>query len=238
MRAGGRRCAENNACYSLSGDIVNPSFIVERARRIGSGQPWSARSPALFRKGKLMSTLSVGVSGFLRAGRLTTMDERPTMDDERLTMDDGRWTMDDGRSSIVCRPSSCFCRPPRRACALGAVGLGGEEPMPGLDLSTKKDALRAIDQGIQWLKARQNADGSWPVAAAGGDRLCDARDPSDPARERGKLDASAAQGARIHRLLRAEGRRHLPRSRAAGASRNYNTAASAARAGRLAPGAL
>ena len=46
-------------------------------------------------------------------------------------------------------------------CTMAAFG---DELTPGLDVSTKKDALHAIDQGIEWLKARQNADGSWALA--------------------------------------------------------------------------
>ncbi|MGD1001515.1 MAG: prenyltransferase/squalene oxidase repeat-containing protein [Candidatus Brocadiia bacterium] len=116
------------------------------------------------------------------------------MDNRRGTTDDGRWTIARHLpSSIVHRLSSIvICG----ALALSAQpGFGGDEPMPGLDLSTKKDALRAVDQGIQWLKARQNADGSWPPSPQPAVSAFATRAIlRDPARERGKLDASAAKG--------------------------------------------
>jgi squalene-hopene/tetraprenyl-beta-curcumene cyclase len=67
--------------------------------------------------------------------------------------------------------------------------------MPGLDLSTKKDALRAIDQGIEWLKARQNSDGSWPGAPQPAvSALAMRAILRTPARERGRVDESAGKG--------------------------------------------
>lgn len=99
--------------------------------------------------------------------------------------------------------------------------------MPGLDLSTKKDALRAVDQGIQWLKARQRADGSWavspqPAVSAFATRAI----LRDPAREEGKPDASAAKGLEfIASCAQKDGGIYCD-SRLPCALGNYNTAAS------------
>ena len=116
-------------------------------------------------------------------------------------MEDRRWTMDDRRRAIVHRPSSIVFFRLSSIVLFGALalsaqaGFGGEEPAPGLDLSTKKDALRAVDQGIQWLKARQNADGSWPPSPQPAVTAFATRAIlRDPAREPGKLDASAGKG--------------------------------------------
>jgi len=175
-----------------------------------------------FLRGEINVTLSSGAVSLLKA---------PTMDDRRWTADDGRWTMDDRQSStVVHRPSSIVLW---SIVLLGALvlpakpGFGGEEPMPGLDLSTKKDALRAVDQGIQWLKARQNADGSWvpswqPIAAVFATRAI----LRDPARERGKLDASAARGLEFIASCAQKDGGFYRATRLVGASRNYNTAAS------------
>jgi len=99
--------------------------------------------------------------------------------------------------------------------------------MPGLDLSTKKDALRAVDQGIQWLKARQNADGSRPPSPQPDVTAFVTRAIlRDPARERGKLDASAGKGLEfIASCAQRDGGIYRD-SRLPGASRVYDTAAS------------
>jgi len=134
--------------------------------------------------------------------------------------------MDGRRRAVVYRASSiALCV----ALALTAQPIwGGDEPMPGLDLSTKKDALRAIDQGIQWLKARQNADGSWPAspqpAATAYATRAILRDPS---RERGELDASAGKGLEfIASCAQADGGIYR-NPRIPGAPGNCNTAAAA-----------
>ncbi len=141
-------------------------------------------------------------------------------------MDNERWTMGDPWRAIVCSLSSLvLCG----GLALSAQpAWGGEEPVPGLDLSTKKDALRAIDQGIQWLKARQKADGSWPASPQPAVTAFVTRAIlRDPARERGKLDANAGKALEfIASCAQADGGicrdAHVP-----GAPCNYNTAAAA-----------
>ena len=143
----------------------------------------------------------------------------------RPAMGEGRRTTDDRRRAIVHPLSSILlCG----AVVLSArPALGGEEQTPGLDLSTKKDALRAVDQGIQWLKARQNADGSWPTSpqpavAAFATRAI----LRDPARERGKLDASAAKGLEFIASCAQKDGGIYRDSPLVGALSNYDTAAS------------
>jgi squalene-hopene/tetraprenyl-beta-curcumene cyclase len=109
---------------------------------------------------------------------------------------------------------------------------GVEEPTSGLDLSTRKDALRAVDQGIEWLRARQNADGSWSSppqpAHSTSSRLAVTALATrailrDPARESGKLDASAEKGLEfIASCAQEDGGLYEPRD----ASRTRSTAAS------------
>ena len=137
-------------------------------------------------------------------------------------MPDGGRTTDNGRCKIVYALSSLVL------CSVLALSAqparGGEEPAPGLDLSTKKDALRAIDQGIQWLKARQKTDGSWPPLSQPTVTAFATRAILlDPAREQGKLDASAAKGLEfIASCAQKDGGLYrMPQ-----ASCNYNTAAS------------
>ncbi len=148
-------------------------------------------------------------------------------------MDDRRWPMDDGLSAIVHRLSSILFFPLSSIVILAALalsaqpGFGAEEPAPGLDLSTKKDALRAVDQGIQWLKARQNADGSWapsgqPAAAAFATRAI----LRDPARDPEKPDASAAKGLEFIASCAQKDGGIYGAARRVGASPNYDTAAS------------
>ena len=99
--------------------------------------------------------------------------------------------------------------------------------MPGLDLSTKKDALRAADQGIQWLKARQNADGSWPPSPQPAATAFVTRAIlRDPAREPGKLDASAGKGLEFIASCAHKDGGIYRDSPLLGALSNYNTAAS------------
>ena len=98
--------------------------------------------------------------------------------------------------------------------------------MPGLDLSTKKDALRAVDQGIQWLKARQNADGSWPPSPQPAVTAFATRAIlRDPARERGKLDASAGRGLELIASCAQNNGGIYRNSRIPGALSEYDTAA-------------
>ncbi len=139
--------------------------------------------------------------------------------------------MDDrGRRAIVYRLSSIVLL---SVVLLGALalsaqaGLGGEEPAPGLDLSTKKDALRAVDQGIQWLKARQTADGSWPSPQPSAAAFATRAILRDPAREPGNLDASAAKGLEFIASCAQKDGGIYRVARLAGASRNFDTAASA-----------
>jgi squalene-hopene/tetraprenyl-beta-curcumene cyclase len=147
-------------------------------------------------------------------------------------MDGRERKMDDGRRAIAYFLSPILlCG----ALALAAAPLrGDEEPAPGLDLSTKKDALRAADQGIQWLKARQNADGSWPasqLAHSTGSGLAVTAFATrailrDPAREPGKLDASAGKGLEFIASCAQKGGGLCGSSSLPDASSIYSTAAS------------
>jgi squalene-hopene/tetraprenyl-beta-curcumene cyclase len=140
-------------------------------------------------------------------------------------MDERRGTADNGRREIVHRLSSiALCG----ALALAArPAWGDKEQMPGLDLSTKKDALRAVDQGIQWLKARQNADGSWPPSPQPAVSAFATRAIlRDPAREQGKLDASAGKGLEFIASCAQKDGGIYRDSRLPGARGNYGTAAS------------
>jgi squalene-hopene/tetraprenyl-beta-curcumene cyclase len=140
-------------------------------------------------------------------------------------MDERRGTADNGRRATVHRLSSVLlCG----ALALSArPAWGGEEQIPGLDLSTKKDALRTVDQGIQWLKARQRADGSWPASPQPAVSAFATRAIlRDPARERGKLDASAGKGLEFITSCAQKDGGIYRGSGLPGARGNYGTAAS------------
>jgi squalene-hopene/tetraprenyl-beta-curcumene cyclase len=49
------------------------------------------------------------------------------------------------------------------AAMLSAPAFGAQTEKPGLDPATRKEALKAIEDGVQWLKSCQREDGSWSL---------------------------------------------------------------------------
>ena len=96
------------------------------------------------------------------------------------------------------------------AAMLAAPAFGADAEKAGLDPATRKEALKAIEDGLQWLKSCQKEDGSWslkqyPAITALATRAI-LQDPSRPA---DKMDPAAGKGLDVRRLVRAPGRRHL-----------------------------
>jgi len=113
---------------------------------------------------------------------------------------------------------------------LVSAARGAAEEASGVDLSTRKDALRAVDLGLQWLRTRQSADGSWslkqyPAITALATRAL----LQDPARDKsGAMDPIASHGLDyIFSCAREDGGIYceVPKERG-GSLQNYNTAAS------------
>ena len=95
---------------------------------------------------------------------------------------------------------------------LAAPAFGADAEKAGLDPAARKEALKAIEDGLQWLKSRQKEDGSWSLKQYPAITALAARAIlQDPSRPADKMDPSAQQGARVCRLVRAPGRRHLLR---------------------------
>jgi squalene-hopene/tetraprenyl-beta-curcumene cyclase len=112
---------------------------------------------------------------------------------------------------------------------LATPAFAGDAGKPGLDPAAKKEALRAIEDGIQFLKSRQNEDGSWPSktypAITGLAARAILQDPSRPAEQ---MDPSARKGLEYVALCaRPDGGIYcdIPMEKG-GSQANYNTAAS------------
>jgi len=112
---------------------------------------------------------------------------------------------------------------------LAAPAFGAEAEKFGLDPATRKQALEAITDGVQWLKSRQKEDGSWslkqyPAITALATRAI-LQDPSRPA---DKMDPIAVKGlAYVASCARPDGGIYceVPIERG-GSQANYNTAIS------------
>jgi squalene-hopene/tetraprenyl-beta-curcumene cyclase len=114
------------------------------------------------------------------------------------------------------------------AAMLAAPAFGSETEKAGLDPATKKEALQAIRDGVQWLKSRQKEDGSWmpkqyPAITAMATRAI----LQDPSRPKDKMDENASKGlAYVASCARPDGGIYcdIPREKG-GSQANYNTAA-------------
>jgi len=116
-------------------------------------------------------------------------------------------------------------------CALAAVfclaAWAADETRPAIDLSTEKDALRAIDLGLRWLAGKQHPDGHWSLAQYPAITALVVRAfLRDPARPPGHLSPEAQKGIDfILGCVREDGGIYVdvPGARGGGL-RNYNTA--------------
>ena len=93
------------------------------------------------------------------------------------------------------------------AVMLAAPAFGAEAEKAGLDPDAKKAALKAIDDGVQWLKSCQKEDGTWSLKQYPAITALAARAIlQDPSRPAGPMDASAARGlAYVASCARPEG---------------------------------
>lgn len=112
---------------------------------------------------------------------------------------------------------------------LAAPAFGADAEKGGLDPAARQKALKAIEEGVQWLKSRQKADGSWslkqyPAITALATRAI-LEDPSRPA---DRMDPAAVKGlAYVASCARPDGGIYclIPVEKG-GSLTNYNTSIS------------
>ncbi|MGO8703832.1 MAG: prenyltransferase/squalene oxidase repeat-containing protein [Candidatus Brocadiia bacterium] len=115
------------------------------------------------------------------------------------------------------------------AAMLAAPAFGADAAKAGLDPAVRKEALKAIDDGVAWLKSCQKEDGTWSLKQYPAITALAARailqDPSQPA---GRMDPAAEKGlAYVASCARPDGGIfcEVPANKG-GTQANYNTAAS------------
>ncbi len=113
------------------------------------------------------------------------------------------------------------------AAMLAAPAFGADAAKADLDPAARKEALKAIEDGVEWLKSRQNEDGSWslkqyPAITAMAARAI-LQDPSRPA---GRMDPAVEKGlAYVASCARPDGGIYCPVDPKKGGSQaNDNTA--------------
>ena len=121
------------------------------------------------------------------------------------------------------------------AAMLAAPAFGADAEKAGLDPATKREALKAIADGVQWLKSRQKEDGSWSLKQYPAITALAARAIlQDPSRPAGQMDAVADKGlGYVASCARPDGGIfcEVPPEKG-GSQANYNTAILPARAPR------
>ena len=114
------------------------------------------------------------------------------------------------------------------AVMLAAPAFGAEAEKAGLDPDAKKAALKAIDDGVQWLKSCQKEDGTWSLKQYPAITALAARAIlQDPSRPAGRPDPAADKGLDyVASCARQDGGVYcqVPPEKG-GTQANYNTAA-------------
>ncbi|MGD0999806.1 MAG: prenyltransferase/squalene oxidase repeat-containing protein [Candidatus Brocadiia bacterium] len=115
------------------------------------------------------------------------------------------------------------------AAMLAAPAFGADAEKAGLDPATRKEALKAIEGGVQWLKSCQKEDGSWSLKQYPAITALAARAIlEDPSRPVNQMDPAAEKGlAYVASCARPDGGIYcqVPVEKG-GSQANYNTAAS------------
>jgi squalene-hopene/tetraprenyl-beta-curcumene cyclase len=115
------------------------------------------------------------------------------------------------------------------AAMLAAPAFAADAEKAGLDPATRKEALKAIADGVEWLKSCQKEDGTWSLKQYPAITALAARAIlEDPSRPAGRTDPAAEKGlAYVASCARPDGGIYcqVPVEKG-GSQANYNTAAS------------